>query len=98
MAQFGRIEVYRPGDETITAYLERVELYFLANDMAEEKKVPVLLSMIGAATYSLLVSPLLPKHVSYKDLSSKLKSHFEPQPIVIAERYHFHRRNQATDG
>ena len=68
--------------------------------MAEEKKVPVLLSVIGAATYSLLrnlVSPLLPKDVSYKDLSSKLKSHFEPQPIVIAERYHFHRRNQAVD-
>ena len=26
-----------------------------------------------------------------------MKQHFEPKPIVIAERYHFHRRNQATD-
>ena len=25
-----------------------------------------------------------------------LKSHFEPAPIVIAERYRFHRREQAA--
>ncbi len=27
-------------------------------------------------------------------LTAKLQGHFEPAPPVIAERFHFHRRNQ----
>ena len=26
-----------------------------------------------------------------------LKSHFEPKPVIIAERFHFHRRSQAME-
>ena len=34
--------------------MERVELYCAANDVKEEKKVSVLLILIGAKTYNLL--------------------------------------------
>ena len=86
-------------DESITAYLERLEMYFLANDVEEEKKVPLLLSHIGAKTYGLLRSlaaPSAPKEKTFKDLEKILKDHFEPTPSVIAERYRFHRRDQAV--
>ena len=39
----GRLNEFDADNETVTAYLERVELYFDANNVAEDKKVPVLL-------------------------------------------------------
>ena len=42
MAQLiGRIEEFDAGVESITAYLERLQLYLVANSMAEEKKCHV---------------------------------------------------------
>lgn len=69
-----------------------MELYFATNDIKDEKKVPVLLSAIGAKTYVLLrslVTPTAPKDKSFKDISDALKEHFEPKPIKAAERYYF---------
>ena len=84
--------------EIVTAYLERAEFYFDTNDAAEENKVPVLLSNIGTKTYGLvrsLVAPKAPKEKTFAEIKTLLKSHFEPTPSVIAERYQFHRREQA---
>ena len=40
MTAIGKIEQFKPEEKSITAYLERVELYFTANDINEgEKKV-----------------------------------------------------------
>jgi hypothetical protein len=36
----------------------------------------------------------LPQEKSLADIIAALKDHFEPKPIVIAQRFHFHRRNQ----
>ena len=58
----------------------------------------VLLSVLGAKTYSLLRSltaPDKPQDKSYEQLVTILKAHFEPKPLLIAERFHFYRRNQA---
>ena len=52
----GRLNEFYVENETVTAYMERVELYFDANDVADDKKVPVLLSNIGAKMYGLLRS------------------------------------------
>ena len=93
----GRLTEFDVENETVTAYLERVELYFDANDVAHAKKVPVLLSNIGAKTYGLLrtlVAPRAPKEKTLDEIRKLLKSHFEPTPSVIAERYRFHRRDQ----
>ena len=62
--------------------------------------MPVLLSVIGAQTYSLLrnlISPSLLKDKSFDEIVEVLKKHYEPKPNVIMERFYFHRRNQATD-
>ena len=63
-------------------------MLFLANDISEDKKVPVLLSVIGATTYALLrnlVTPDAPKDKDFATLSKLLKDHYEPTPIVIAK-------------
>ena len=38
----------------------------------------------------------MPKDNGYKDLVAALKTHFEPNPLVIAERFHCYRRSQAV--
>ena len=100
MARLGRVNEFIPEKETISAYLERVDMFFLANDIREEKKVPVLLSVIGATTYALLrnlVTPDAPKDKDFATLCKLLKDHYEPTPIVIAERYRFYCRKQNAD-
>src|SRR4029434_10214001 len=82
------------------AYMERVELYCDANDVEEDKKVSVLLSLIGAKTYNLLrnlVSPAKPSSKTFDDIQKILQKHLKPKPLVIAERFRFHKRNQAKD-
>ena len=98
-ATFGQVQEFHPENESVTAYLQRVQQFFQANGIQTAKQVPVFLSMIGGKNYSLLwnlVSPDQPKDKSFDQLSEVLKKHFQPKPLVIAERFHFHRRNQAS--
>ena len=60
----------------------------------------VLLTLVGPKVYELLcslVSPNLPQDKTYEELAELFKRHYEPEPIVIAERFHFHRRNQVAN-
>ena len=95
---FGQIQEFSPENETIGAYLERVELYFQANGVVEGCRVAALLSIIGGKNYTLLhniLSPEKPSDKSLEDLFAALKRHFEPKR-VIAERFRFYRREQAV--
>ena len=72
---------------------------FTANAIPDDKKVAVFLTAIRSQTYSLvisLVAPTMPQDNSLADLVDVLKRHFEPKPLVIAERFHFHKRAQAV--
>ena len=78
--------------------MEQIDLYSGANDIGDEKKVSIFLSVLGGKTYSLLrdlLAPVKPWEKSFEQLSNTLKKHFQPKKIVIAERFHFHRRHQA---
>ena len=97
--QYGSLREFHPESDAIKAYLERTSLYFSANDVPDAKKVAVLLSTIGAPTYSLLsdlVAPDPPGEKSLAEIVEALCRHFEPKRTVIAERFHFHKRDQAT--
>ena len=73
-------------------------MFFVANGIEKDKQVPVFLSVLGGKVYALLIdlAPAKPSDKSFEDLSDVLTKHFEPKPVVIDERFHFHRRNQAT--
>jgi len=95
----GSLSAFKPKNENIEAYLERVQLYFEANGIEDDKRVAVLLTVIGSDIYALLrslLAPVKPREKSFKELSDTLHHHFDPKPLVIAERFHFHRRNQAS--
>ena len=93
----GQMQEFIPANETVTAYLERFQLFVEANAIEDDKRVPTLLTVIGSVHCTLLrglVSPQLPKEKTYDELVEILKKHFDPEPIIIAERFHFYRRNQ----
>ena len=95
----GTLTEFKPESKKIEAYLERVQLFFDANTIEEDKQVAVLLTVIGSSTYALLTSllaPCKPREKSFAVLAETLRRHFDPKPLVIAERFHFHRRNQAS--
>ena len=82
----------------IPFYLEQVKAYFDANDTPSAKRVSVLLSVIGPSTYSILGNLMAPETPQTKSLTviiKALKEHYDPKPIVIVERYHFHLHNQS---
>ena len=59
--------------------------------------IPVFLSVVGGTMYRLLrnlLAPASPKDKSFKEIVDTLKAHFEPKPLVIGERFHFHHQNQ----
>ena len=68
---FGNIGEFNSDAESVAAYTERVDLYFMANDVPSEKHVPVFLSMVGGKAYELLRSlcaPVKPQNRSYQQL------------------------------
>ena len=96
----GQLKEFDPDNEKVTEYLERVELFFTANSINEDKQVAVLLTAIGRKTYALLsslLSPTKPQEKSFAQLSTALKDHYQPKPLVIAERYKFYKRKQSTE-
>ncbi len=99
MALFGRIDEFKPESEQWSAYVERLEQFFEANDIAEGKRVATLLSVMGAATYGLLrnlAQPNKPKEKTFDEIVAILKRQFEPKPILVAERFRFNQCNQKS--
>ena len=71
----------------------------MASSIEDDKLVPTLLTVVGSEHYSLLhgfVSPQLPKDKTFDELVTLLKRHYDPEPIIIAEHFHFYRRNQGS--
>ena len=97
MPTIGSLKEYNEKEEDWESYVERLEQYFIANDIHADKKVAVLISTIGANTYGLMkdiLAPAKPHSKSFAELTSVLKSHLSPEPITIAERFRFYKRDQ----
>lgn len=100
MALFGRIEEFKLENEPWSAYIEWLEQFFEANDIDEVKHIATLLSVMDATTYGLLrnlVQPNKPKDKTFDEIVTVLKEHFEPKPLLVAERFCFNRCNQKAN-
>ena len=86
MVMIGHIQEFDREKQKVSAYLEWVQMFLIANSIEMAKKVPVLLSVIGGKTYVLLGSLLAPvklKDKTFEQLSDVLQKHFEPKSVVI---------------
>jgi hypothetical protein len=94
---FGQLQEFQPETESIDAYLERVDMYFLANEIPAGKHVPVFLSVVGGKTHALLRDLFAPQKLQtqkLKDIYKELREHFGSKPVVIAEQFYFYQRSQ----
>jgi hypothetical protein len=77
------------------SYTERLQQYFIANDIPEDavaKRRALLLSACGSSTYLLirrLVSPEQPMDKSFEELVDLVRKHHNPTPSVIVEWFNF---------
>ena len=96
MATHGTVGEFDSGRETWVSYSERLEQFFIANDVAgEEKKRAILLSVCGASTYQLirnLSAPEKPTTKTFVQLVKLVQDHHQPAPSVTVRRFAFHSR------
>ena len=100
LGKYGLLKEFLPDEDSIGAYLEHASLYFVVNGIKEDRRVRILLSSIGARTYSLLrdlIAPVLPGTLPFDQISEVLASHIQPRHLVIAERFHFNRGVQTVE-
>ena len=97
-AHHGTLAEYTPSQETWSEYIERLALYFVANDVdSTEKKRAILLHACCSGTYKLirsLAAPAKPSDVEYKALVELMANHSMPKLSVVVERFRFHSRSQ----
>ena len=82
------MDPFDPDMDSGPAYSERLEQFFAANDIADGKKVTVLLTVIGTKVYTLLrniKAPEKPAGKEYGTLLKALQAHLDPKSIIIAE-------------
>ena len=88
MSLIGIIGPYEES-EKISTYIDRVKLYFEANEISKEKQVPAFLSIMGPKLYGLvkdLVSPKNPKDCSFDALVKAVTDHYKPCGEYIHSR------------
>ena len=79
----GTLAKFNPEEQDIESYLEKVELFFEANNIAEEKKVAVFLTAAGDKTYEILrhhSAPKRPREKSFEEIVTLFKQHFQRAP------------------
>ena len=94
---YGQFSQFDLDQETMSAYLERVQIFFQANNIADKKQVGIFLTLIGAKTYGLpqdILAPAKPMDKSLAELTKTPLTHYKPPPLIIAECFYFTQRNQ----
>ena len=98
MATHGSLAPFDSSTEDWTSYTQRMNYYFVANDVADgAKKRSILLSACGATTYKIirnLVEEDKLDTTSYDDIVKLVKAHFDPTPSAIMQRYKFNTRTR----
>ena len=100
MAQmYGAITPFSYNAESFTEWVERLEQWFIANDVTTAaKKRALFLSNIGAGGYKLVrsLSQNEPTKKSYDELKKLMLDHIHPKPNEIAQRYVFYKRDRRS--
>ena len=95
---YGSLCEHDANREDWTSYTERLQQFFITNEIeAENKQRAVLLSVCGAHTYQLiknLLAPQKPTDKTYTEIVQIMKNHVEPKPSMIVQRDTFHTRSR----
>ena len=94
---YGKIDEFNSKQEEWSYYTDRLEYYFHANEINDDKKKSVLLSVCGAETFRLiknLTAPNGPAQKTYDQIKTLVENHYTPTRNVIMEKFIFNSRAQ----
>ena len=97
MSQVGKLEEFDVTTCEVDTYIERLDCYFVANNIPDTAKVSTFISLAGPKTYKLLKSLVSPDKVSNKmvdELKQILKTHVQPMESLMSRRAKFYSRKQ----
>lgn len=93
----GTLEPFDIHSKQWPSYIRRVKQYVALNEIKDALKVPLLITVVGETTYSLmcdLCAPNDPETKTFDELVTLVSNHLEPQRSEIAERHVFRLRRQ----
>ena len=100
MATHGTIGEFRNAQEDRLAFVERLQQYFTANDVADaDKQRAILLSSVGPTTYRLICNLLAhekPTEKTFKEIVEAVQAHHQPRPSVMVQQPNFHSRSRQS--
>ena len=95
---YGVVSEFMYEAESFNEWVERLEQWFIANDItgAAKKRALLLSNNIGARGYKLLrsLSQNDPTSKTYSELKKLMMEHLHPKPNEIAQRYLFFKRDR----
>ncbi|KAM7304853.1 uncharacterized protein ISCGN_014753 [Ixodes scapularis] len=97
MPAVGKLEAFDASTTEFAEYQERVLMYLLVHDVAEEKKSAVFLTSCGTATYSLLrslLAPTKPGEATLTEIFAALNAHFKPRVSEAVASFKFFSRRR----
>ncbi|XP_050561601.1 uncharacterized protein LOC126912631 [Spodoptera frugiperda] len=93
----GKISEFKVQSDDWSLYVERLENYFLVNNVNSELRVATLITVMGAESYELLVNlctPHKPSTKTFEQITAIMEKHLKPKPSILAERFKFRQRKQ----
>ena len=100
-ALLGQIESYDSAQEEWPQYVERLEQFFVANEITgeakAEKRRATFLSVVGCSSYTLLrslIAPAKPAEKTFEQLVEVLEKHYSPKPTEVMQRFRFNSRSR----
>lgn len=93
----GNIPEFYCGSGDWNVYAERLDQYFEVNDIPDEKRSALLISVVGNEAYKTLrdlCHPELPKQKPFEELCALLEKQYSPQVSIFRERIKFYKAQQ----
>lgn len=95
----GKLEPFDLHKDDWNLYIDRLEQYFIVNDVKPAMRIATLITVVGSDAYELMVNlctPEKPSAKTYDDLVDIMRRHLQPKPSVLAERFKFRQRVQRS--
>lgn len=95
----GNIPEFYCGSDDWNVYSERLDQYFAVNDIPDEKRSALLISVVGNDAYKTLrdlCHPILPKNKTFDELCQLLHKQYSPQVSIFRERIKFYKAQQES--
>lgn len=99
VSQMGHISEFNMKTDNLQTWLERYEAYVTLNNISENKRLLLFITLLGNEAYTLLrnlCTPTEPKTKGYEELKKILHNYMNLTPNKRTERFKFKDRKQAS--